>query len=247
MCNDEIDKLIKEVYKDPKGKAYPILDGIVNTSEFNKAKFKILWILKEPYGDIDENGESSCDDREDKRSDLNEKDETNYFQKDHKTFDPIIYIAYCIFNNFIPYTDHTVNYIKDDPSMIATLKKIAYINISKLPGKTDSNGRESHFRKICQDDKYKEVLKKQIDSINADIIIGGNTLQYLHEILGIQENQFEALGKFNMSYIAKPNKIFINSYHPAYFMRMSQDNRGEHLDAIINTIKNWNINVRKKE
>ena len=28
-----------------------VLDGIIDADAYNSAKFKILWILKEPYGD----------------------------------------------------------------------------------------------------------------------------------------------------------------------------------------------------
>ena len=51
---DEIEKQINEI-KGPNKNILPISDGIINVEKYLKAKFKILWILKES-NDV-ENGE----------------------------------------------------------------------------------------------------------------------------------------------------------------------------------------------
>ena len=178
MNANEIDELIEKYYVDPKGKSCPIFDGIGDENEFRNAKLKIMWILKEPYDDFDEVGDP-IGGGWDKRKDLRSKDETNYFRRDQKTFDTIIYTAYCILNDFILFSDPKVNFIRDDPSMIQTLKKIAYININKLPAGTITSANK--LQEIYE--KCKDVLFKQIEFINPDIIIGGNTLQYFYRDL----------------------------------------------------------------
>src|ERR1035437_6544525 len=50
---------VTEKYNDPSGRRGPFYDGIIDPDTYwnkDKNKFRILWILKEPYYDVDEIG-----------------------------------------------------------------------------------------------------------------------------------------------------------------------------------------------
>lgn len=139
--SEEIDIRVKNEIKSENPNLHPITDGIINIKEYNKAKYKILWVLKEPYYDKKENGIISggkWDIKEvyNAKTELNGKNGFNA-----KTFYPMIYTSWAILNDFT----ETSNMIKDinDKSveMIDAFKRTAYINIKKIPVKIQVNIR----------------------------------------------------------------------------------------------------------
>ena len=48
------DTLVNSTIVSDQEETYPILDGIIDPERFVGAKYKILWILKEPYDEFDE-------------------------------------------------------------------------------------------------------------------------------------------------------------------------------------------------
>jgi len=215
-----IDNELSKLYEDP------TYDGIVDEQKYSNSALKILWILKEV------NDEGGYNQRESLRNEITMESRKKGWWK---TLDPVIYISYSILNNFMTWKD--LSYISDMPEMIDVLKQIAYINIKKEAGGAVS------FDNIISEgyQKYKDIIHSQIEMANPDIIIGGNTLQYLYEDFGISENQIKAVNGFDLGYFDLPDRLFINSYHPNYLMRMKESERGEYFDAITNTVKNWQV------
>ena len=213
-----IDKEVKKLYK------YAMYDGVVNEKIYCNASLKILWILKEVNDEDDYNQREVFD--------YKIKIETRG-EGWWRTLDPIIYISYSLLNNFMNW--EKMYYITEQPEMINILKQIAYINLNKETGGSVSNNNALRTAY----NKYKEIIRLQINIANPDIIIGGNTLQFLYEDYGIQENQIKAVDGFDLGYYDTLDRLYINSYHPNYLMRINEDERGEYINAIIRTVKNW--------
>lgn len=129
-----IRRTIKSEYVDSTDKSAPIYDGIVNPEQYVSSSPRILWLLKEPYcgGDAYEGGDWSL-------SDLLNNDADRMSRQ--KAFQPICYIGFGIWKE--GYRDwDKMPWLKDCEEIRTSLRKIAFINISKLPGlKTTPSAR----------------------------------------------------------------------------------------------------------
>jgi len=74
--------------------------------------------------------------------------------------------------------------------------------------------------------RVKDIIRSQIELANPDIIIGGNTLQFLYEDFGIRADQIKAVDGFDLGYYDTPERLFINSHHPNYLTRQHENYRG---------------------
>lgn len=216
----DLDKLIKTYYDNTTLK--PIYDGIISEKDYANAKFKILWILKEPYDNY--NGDGGWD----TRNDILLKMGSDQCYSKIKTWKTIAYISYGILNG------KQYNDITKDSLVYDALKSIAYINVSKYPAETTSPNRDKFFQQIYKEKK--EVLLKQIETYNPDIIIAGNVFYLFINDLEISWDEGKAIPEMGKSYFIKNNKLFIDAYHPA---NTSLDEK-TYCDAIISII-NENI------
>jgi hypothetical protein len=124
------------------------------------------------------------------------------------TWYPIIYITYGILNDFKAYED--TDFIHESLSMVSVLKNISAVNINKLAGKSISN----YDRLSAIFSANKELPKKQIDLLNPDIIIGGNTLKYYKDLLRLSELKHSISAK-GTNYYFDNEKLYIDAYHPS--------------------------------
>ena len=200
-CN-EIDALIDEQVVSGNENSIRILDGIVDVEKYYKAKYKIMWILKEPYDEGDGTGGDW-----DLREVVKSKNTIYDFASGRQTFRPMIYASWGILNEFCLYDD--MEFVEKDPSMLNALKSVAYINVKKLPGFTASvNSIISQAY-----NKYKDILLKQMEVYDADIIIGGSTLHNFLGDLGIEKNKMIKYGSLN--YSIKEGTVYMDAYHPS--------------------------------
>jgi len=169
-----------------------IFDGIIDEVKFINAKQKILWILKEPYGDA---GFSYADY-------INKK---FIFQKPFPTsgnmWSKIIYINYGILNGFQFWND--IPFLNENQQVFDALKQCALINLSKLPGETSSP--DLHIKELYE--KNRSLIHEQINFINPEIIICGGTLKFIMEDL---PNLKPFIKDDNRAYYYD-NKIYINA------------------------------------
>ena len=201
-------------------------DGIINIEKYCKTSPKILWILKEI------NDEDGYDQKYELNKMVIEVLESNSLNESnrkawYKTLDPIIYTSYQIFNGYIHYEDHSMDYIKDNPLMVETLQKIAFMNVKKQPG----DARANNIQIQEWYDKTKDLLKEQIELINPDIIIGGSTLYLFQE-----DFKLDFIGE-SIKYAIKDNRIWVDAYHP----NQTQITREKYCDSIMECVKE-NIN-----
>lgn len=226
----ELDTIINSYIKSKHEDTFPILDGIVDAERFLSAKYKILWILKEPYDEFDEDGEPFGGGW-DLKAVLKSKNSIQEFSGGKPTFKPMIYTSWGILNDFCLWND--MNDLEKDPSMLEALKSIAYVNVKKLPG------RKSSYYKIIQDayKQHKNILLKQIDYINPDIIIGGATMGLFLDDLGISRN--DKVRHKGINYFIKNRKIFIEAYHPAQRPSMTGVSLEMYCNDIVTAVQKW--------
>lgn len=184
----------------------PIEDGPIDPQIYLKSKYKILWLLKEAY-DNENDAEGGWSLTELLRSD----DVYERFFKSttsKRTWYPMVYVSYGILNDFMPYDD--MAFIYEDPmNMTSVLKNIAFININKLAG--ESTSKDNQLKKIFS--LNKNILKKQIDLLDPDIVIGGHTLDFYADLLELPKCNM-AISEKNTKYYFNGSKLYIAAYHP---------------------------------
>ena len=101
--------------------------------------------------------------------------------------------------------------VTEDTRIWEALKNIAFINVNKFLGKTSSDSEivASYFQ------KNRELLKKQIDAINPDIVIAGNILSLFYKDFDLTNQDLKSGGPGKSAeYCQKNGRLFINAYHP---------------------------------
>ena len=186
----------------------PIIDGIVDKETFySEGNLKILWVLKEGNVAPEDHG---------KPRDICEE----LHNKEHlknalsiPTFKKIIYSTYWLLNPEKEWSD--IPYANEEECYSA-VDHIGYININKYPA-----GAVSNDSFLYQEfNKNKETLLAQIDEINPELIIFGNTLKFFGDSLkeiGWDTNDKIIFDDNVDVYLTKKKGIIINAYHPAYF------------------------------
>jgi len=221
----KIEKKINDVYIDFKNKKDPVTDGIINIDNYIGVKYKILWILKEPTEEIDEDGGWNLIDYIFQKTNISE------FGKSKKTFLPIMMVNYGILNNF-------ENYLCANNGMLDYLKCYAHINIKKIPGLSKSNENEL----LTYYNKYKNIIIEQIDSYNPQIIIfglgGGKVFNSISKDLDLN---FDSSKGDSAWYLIKNDKIYINAYHPSQRKASTNLSKEQYCNDIINCVKEWEM------
>jgi hypothetical protein len=218
----ELDVLIKEHFKVQETKERLLIsDGVVNLREYYDSPIKIMWILKEPYCDGNNGGGSWS-----MTEGLNNERALGKKPDSQGTWHPIIYTTYGILNNFIEY--QKIPKIRDNKDLSLVLRKIAFVNIQKLPAKKRTNDRQLKENFIKKGNDI--VLIKQINTYRPDIVIGGKTLHLLKRSIGIAKNQELGFGHF-----FKDKTLFINTYHPA----QTKVTRDVYVNKILERTKQW--------
>jgi hypothetical protein len=195
-------RLLMDKLADDENERYPIYDGINNIDQYLNAKYRIMFILKEPCDEPDGSGGGW------KISDILNK---GRYGRASKTFYPMIYVTYGILNDFCKWND--MPDVKDDfEGMNAYLYKIAHVNISKLPCLKPPRTKFSDIERAYELDKENDsIVLKQIDAYQPDIIIGCGIGNLLITDLGL----FHPHGKVYWKSKKYPKIIYVGCYHPA--------------------------------
>ena len=156
-----IKNIDKEVAKISFDRLEPVFDGIINIDRYYDSKYKILWILKEPNS----KNAGGWDMRDFIANDLHS------YKNWKKTYKMIILSTVGLLNNFKRW-DNNLRYSENENMDI--LKSIAYINLKKEPGNSTSKDRV--IKKSFNQNK--NLIFKQIELCNPDIIIFGGTYKY---------------------------------------------------------------------
>lgn len=209
----QLDLKVKKDIKSDLPNLKPLTDGIINIEFYLKAKYKILWVLKEPFYDDLEDGKPSGGGWDLKNAYNSKKNIISDFHR--KTFDRMIFTSFGLLNNFCSWEETTSKLSL--PEIIEAFKSTAYINVKKTQGYNTSNGN------TIQDayNSDKEILLEQLNVYNPDIIIFGSTFSMFMGDLLIDKSEVNKSGKFN--YAIKNNKVYIDAYHPAYWCHSKEN------------------------
>ena len=187
-----------------------IIDGKINDIEYDSTSCKILWILKEANIST-EDKEKEIDVCEGFRNDWHKKNALSV-----PTFRKMIYATYGILNPTVEWEN--IPYANQEAYEV--VKQIAYININKLPASSSSNDWE--IKKAYNEGKDKLLM--QIENLQPNIIIFGNTLKYFEtedlakigwDIKNTEKKYAEIETKNTAFYIISDDKLFNNASHPS--------------------------------
>lgn len=173
-----------------------ILDGVTNLEAYLSGP-RIAWILKEAWdkewGDWDLCLEV-----------LNEQNKDNI--SGSPSFKRVAYTSYGIFKG-LKWDD--MPWIYQDNSVSECIKRIAWLNISKIAG--DSNSPDSRITEAYN--KWEDILRRQLKLYDPEIIILGNTYKWVSSLLEI-DNIEPIKENSAYAYVRPDGKIVIWAYHP---------------------------------
>jgi len=218
----EVNAELAAVAKAEKFLHEPVTDGVVDIGRYLASSPKLLWILKEPWEDL-QAGEAGGGWSVTQEIIGKEK------YGNRGVFAPMAYVAYSVFNNFPPWSE--IPYATKDAKVRDALKSIAYINVKKFPGKTTSYNAD--IQKYY--DLFKLLLKRQINTINPDVVIGGRTLPMFSTDLGLKREEFTLEG--SLAFCIKNRRLYIDAYHPAQWTQVKP---ADYVDEIVSVIKKHN-------
>jgi hypothetical protein len=235
--SDKITQKIKSI-KSGVDNLFPIIDGIINIENYVKSEDKILWILKESNERYDPKTGNPV-----KKiggwsltGAINEGKEWKDQPKTGRTvLKRIMIISYIVQNKLTDFNmDAITGYDLNNPDFFNALKSIALINIKKIPGNT--RAKQLEIQKAYNE--HKILLKEQIETYNPNIIICGNTLQYFSQDNYFVKNNRKKLEHGEHHYYPLQDRIYIQSYHPAY---RPNDNNFEkkYIEKIIKAVIDW--------
>lgn len=176
-------------------------DGIINDNIFEAALIKILWILKEAYGDSDLGHATYCEY-------INSFEFGKNFPTSSRMWSAITYTNHGILNNFIRWKQ--MDWLYNDKDVFDSLKAGAIINLKKHPGESKSNDWE--IKNYYNNNK--NIILSQIESINPQIIICGNTFQFIRHDFEVKMLE-TSLDNRAISY-TDGRRLFIDADHPSY-------------------------------
>ncbi len=199
---------IKSCKKKDNPKLKPIYDGVADIHAYLKSSPRIMWILKEPYGDFTETGKPKNNGLESFPDWFNKDNFWEEVNAHNKPFyRTISTVTFNIQNN-----KRKKQRDLSPEEIHNTIKQIAFINMSKFPGKksTPSNKLESLYT------DWEDILKEQRTIYKPNIIIFGNTFPYFKEVLGIKVKPIHRTsGKWSADKYEKDGMIYIDAYHPS--------------------------------
>jgi hypothetical protein len=206
-----------------------IYDGILDFDEYFSGKTKIVWILKEPYDDFDEDGNPIGGEWHFRDALLPKKTIREFSRGSRNTYEPIIYSTFSILNGFP--NSKEMEYIADKPEMLHSLKNIAYINVKKTAGQTQTPDNVLYQAYL----NHKNLLLEQIELCNPDILIFGNTYKYFENDFGLKQTEF--IQNDSLEYATKKNRLYLRAYHPAQRKASTGYSKWDYIDDIVNTCK----------
>ncbi len=210
----------------------PIFDGIYSSEKYLSASLRIMWILKEPYDEIDEDGVTGGGGWSIPKH-LFKEPEYDYYSKGKLTAKIVTRLSYCILNDKKFSESKCINGV---PNIADSLQNIAYVNINKMPARTSTNDASLYEKYQI----WKPVLLKQIESYSPDIIIFGGTF-YDYFALDLFDGNYPELNyKFGMAKgFLRNDSLLISACHPGYRYFQSEEMQDNYASEILKVINTW--------
>ena len=200
---------------------WPMPDGVYDIEAY-LSSLRVMWVLKEPYDDFVDG--KPCGGGWDVYGAFDNSDAWA-----NRTWQPIIYSMYGVFNH-LRWRD--MDYIRDNPDMVNVLKRIAYINLSKMPAHKQTNDAKlwEYY------DIWRPILLQQIEAYAPHVVIFGNTFKYFKkDLVGLHREPDRTFENNAFAIYRKNMHLFIDTYHP----NQKTIPRGMYVDNIIGIINDF--------
>ena len=184
---------------------HPITDGVVDADAYLASSPKMLWILKEPWENFDERGGGGWS----VTRGLIPKRIREGTVGGILAYRRMAYVTFSVLNGYGRYAE--IRRAHDGFQVGESLKSIAYINVSKFPGKSRSVAAQ--IQAAYQ--RNRAILKRQVTTIAPDVIISGNILSLFYEDFGLTHGDIKFSG--TVDYCYKNGCLYVNAYHPSYW------------------------------
>jgi len=193
-----------------------VYDGIICPERYVKSKYKVLWLAREPH---DDGGDY------DYKSDIMNKIKAGELVG-NKYFNKMRDLQYSLNNGYLDW-DGLKNIDRKDYNY-NNIGDIAFINCSKIPG--GANLDWGKWWSNCE--AFKDIVAKQIEIANPDIIICVGTRNYLEKYGYLNDAIMRA--KSYRNYYLKEGRLILDCYHISarYSNRL-------YFNDIISSIKEW--------
>lgn len=192
-----------------------ILDGIADIEGYINSSPRIAWILKEAWdkgpGDWNLISEVILTTTKDTIS------ATPSFKR----------VAYTSWGLQTDSNWDDIPWITQDENVSNAIKKIAWLNISKIAGDTTS----PDSRITAAFEVWNDILNKQLDVFDPQVIILGNTFKWVEKFLGI-ENIAPIKNESAWAYVRRDGKVIIWTFHPSKIMKDQ-----EYIDDIVTVLR----------
>ena len=158
----------------------PVYDGVVDINKYLRSSPRLMWVLKEPYDDFDEDG-NPYGGGWTILADLPPGASLAAVVRRNPTFRNVAWASFSIKHGGVLYEN--LPWIQDDPTVADSLLEVAYVNVSKMPGRS----RTDPTTLLNLYESWKSVLFKQIDLYKPDVMIfcGTITLQCFAKDMGL--------------------------------------------------------------
>lgn len=180
----------------------PIIDGVIDVYAYLNSNPRIMWILKEPYDDVDKDGNPSgggwsLQEALERQMDENVRGLVPSYKR-------MIYAMEGI-RHSTQYEDMWYYYEENMPQ---NLQDIVHINLSKMPGLTNSGDMAEKY------ELWKDIVSRQIRLYDPQVIILGGTIQYVEDF---KEKKEVSIGNYEgyVDVYSCDGRLLLDVYHPA--------------------------------
>ncbi len=232
----ECDEISEQINKIAEKRGPVAIDGVINPERYLKARHRVMWVLKEPNDpDISKTW-----------SFLKNFQDEEWLLKycRNPTIMRVIYTSYGILKagrtKEMNHEEWTAWPDCQEQKSSDVLKEIAYVNIKKTPGGGTCNRNEINEAY----EEFHDLLKRQIEVYNPDIVIFGGTFYHIDkdDFNGLKEAEKQP-GNVNRGFYTTKDKLYIDAYHPAAReTEVSAECGFEYITDIVNIVRNWEKN-----
>ena len=217
----EIRTELEKRVKSGAAKHYPITDGAVDPARYLASSPRTLWILKEPWEalEADEQGGDWSVTRTLIPRLISEGRISSSI-----TYRRMAYVTYSVLNGYRTYAE--IPFTWQDAAVAESLRTIAYINVSKFPGRSRSVATQIE----AAYQQNREILKWQVETFDPQVIIAGNILPLFFRDFALTHEEMQHAK--SVDYAHKDGRLYINAYHPSYW-RCKEENYVNDITAVI--------------
>ena len=208
-------------------------DGAFNRDQYQKARYRIVWVLKEAleYGF---NSQQECF--------------RDAFQKKKlgPTWGLMAYVAYGILNiddgKYLPWEEVPFNF-QDSTGSAASLKSVASVNVKKVPNtRRDGTSDNKEIRDAFENNK--DLIFKQLKALNPQILILGYPeelkciVEDIYRFFEGEEYQIQkSIGSIALTINKSKSRLYLWGYHPGFYK--GDEKQGSYYEDILKAVSDF--------